>query len=128
VTYEQLTGDLSGVSYSSIRRGPAKRRQYLAAKWIPQGWQRVDPEKELKALPVAMRAGLISRSEAISAFGFALDNPVIFPCSNPAERQQSFAAQYTALLSPTGLPMTVSTQPVTLRVPASGNPRPARCG
>lgn len=40
------------------------------AKWIPQGWQWVDPEKEFKALLVAMRAGLISRSEAISAFGY----------------------------------------------------------
>jgi lambda family phage portal protein len=117
VTYEQLTGDLSGVNYSSIRAGllefrrrcemlqhsvlvhqlcrpvwaawmrqavlsgalvapgftrggPAKRRQYLQAKWIPQGWQWVDPEKEFKALLVAMRAGLMSRSEAISAFGY----------------------------------------------------------
>ena len=117
VTYEQLTGDLSGVNYSSIRAGllefrrrcemlqhgvlvhqlcrpvwaawmrqavlsgalvapgfvrggTAKRRQYLAAKWIPQGWQWVDPEKEFKALLVAMRAGLMSRSEAISAFGY----------------------------------------------------------
>ena len=117
VTYEQLTGDLSGVNYSSIRAGllefrrrremlqhgvlvhqlcrpvwaawmkqtvlagalqapgflrggTARRRQYLAAKWIPQGWQWVDPEKEFKALLVAMRAGLMSRSEAISAFGY----------------------------------------------------------
>ena len=40
------------------------------AKWIPQGWQWVDPEKEFKALLLAMRAGLMSRSEAISAFGY----------------------------------------------------------
>jgi len=117
VAYEQLTGDLSGVNYSSIRAGllefrrrcemlqhgvlvhqlcrpvwaawmkqavlsgalvamgftrggSAKRRQYLQAKWIPQGWQWVDPDKEFKALLVAMRAGLMSRSEAISAFGY----------------------------------------------------------
>ena len=117
VTYEQLTGDLTGVNYSSIRAGmlefrrrcemvqhgvlvhqlcrpvwaawmkqavlagaldapgfarggPARRRQYLAAKWVPQGWQWVDPEKEFNAMLLAIRAGLMSRSEAISAFGY----------------------------------------------------------
>ena len=113
ITYEQLTGDLTQVNYSSIRAGllefrrrceaiqhgvivhqlcrPVWRawmeqavlegrlalpgfarqpRRYLAAKWIPQGWQWVDPKKEFDALLVAIRAGLLSRSEAISAFGY----------------------------------------------------------
>ncbi|WP_297529811.1 phage portal protein, partial [Thiohalobacter sp.] len=113
VTYEQLTGDLTGVNYSSIRAGllefrrrceaiqhgvivhqfcrpvwrawmeqaalegalplpdfTRRRREYLNCKWIPQGWQWVDPEKEFKALLTAIRAGLMSRSEAISAFGY----------------------------------------------------------
>ena len=117
VTYEQLTGDLTGVNYSSIRAGmlefrrrcemvqhgvlvhqlcrpvwaawmkqavlagaldapgfarggAARRRQYLQVKWIPQGWQWVDPEKEFKAMLLAIRAGLMSRSEAISANGY----------------------------------------------------------
>jgi lambda family phage portal protein len=117
ITYEQLTGDLTGVNYSSIRAGllefrrrcemvqhavlvhqlcrpvwaawmrqavlagalsapgferwgPIRRRGYLAVKWVPQGWQWVDPEKEYKALLLALRAGLMSRSEAISAFGY----------------------------------------------------------
>ncbi len=116
ITYEQLTGDLSGVNYSSIRAGLlefrrrceaiqhgvivhqmcrpiwrawmdaavlsgalaapryAKSRQaaraWQAAKWIPQGWQWVDPEKEFKALQLAIRSGLMSRSEAISSFGY----------------------------------------------------------
>ena len=43
---------------------------HLVAKWIPQGWQWVDPEKEFKAVVLAIRAGLMSRSEAISAFGY----------------------------------------------------------
>ncbi|AUM00564.1 phage portal protein [Rhodocyclaceae bacterium] len=47
-----------------------QRRQYLAAKWIPQGWQWVDPLKEFNALKLAIRAGLMSRSEAISAYGY----------------------------------------------------------
>jgi len=117
ITYEQLTGDLTGVNYSSIRAGmlefrrrcemvqhgvlvhqlcrpvwaawmkqavlagaldapgfarggAARRRQYLAAKWVPQGWQWVDPEKEFKAMLLAIRSGLMSRSEAISANGY----------------------------------------------------------
>jgi lambda family phage portal protein len=47
-----------------------RRREYLAAKWIPQGWQWVDPLKEFNALKLAIRAGLMSRSEAISAYGY----------------------------------------------------------
>ncbi len=113
VTYEQLSGDLTQVNYSSIRAGLLEFRRrcemiqhavvvhqlcrpvwrewmatavlagaleapgfernpapYLAVKWIPQGWQWVDPEKEFKAVVLAIRAGLMSRSEAISAFGY----------------------------------------------------------
>lgn len=117
VTYEQLTGDLTQVNYSSIRAGllefrrrcealqhgvlvhqlcrpiwqafieqaalegalslpgyarggQAKRREYLAVKWIPQGWQWVDPKKEFDAMLTAIRSGLLSRSEAISSFGY----------------------------------------------------------
>ena len=47
-----------------------KPREYLAVKWIPQGWQWVDPKKEFDAMLTAMRAGLLSRSQAISAFGY----------------------------------------------------------
>jgi lambda family phage portal protein len=113
ITYEQLTGDLSQVNYSSIRAGllefrrrveaiqhgvlihqlcrPIWRawltqamlegalpirpfsensRDLLAVKWIPQGWQWVDPQKEFNAMKIAIRSGLLSRSEAISAFGY----------------------------------------------------------
>jgi len=45
-------------------------RAYLAVKWIPQGWQWVDPQKEFNAMKTAIRGGLLSRSEAISAFGY----------------------------------------------------------
>jgi capsid protein len=47
-----------------------RKREYQAAKWIPQGWQWVDPQKEFNALKLAIRAGLMSRSEAISAYGY----------------------------------------------------------
>jgi capsid protein len=43
---------------------------FQPCKWIPQGWQWVDPEKEFKAIQLAIRSGLMSRSEAISSFGY----------------------------------------------------------
>ena len=46
------------------------RRSYQAAKWIPQGWSWVDPQKEFNAMKLAIRAGLMSRSEAISGNGY----------------------------------------------------------
>ncbi|OSM07666.1 putative lambda family phage portal protein [Magnetofaba australis IT-1] len=116
LTYEQLTGDLTGVNYSSIRAGmvefrrrmeqiqrmvlihqfcrpvwerwmdqavlsgalplpdyPKRRREYLAVKWIPQGWQWVDPQKEFNAIIWAIRAGLVSRAEAVSTYGYDIE-------------------------------------------------------
>jgi capsid protein len=57
-----LEGSLAFPGYS---RRP---REYQVAKWIPQGWQWVDPQKEFNAMKLAIRAGLTSRSEAISAY------------------------------------------------------------
>jgi capsid protein len=45
-------------------------RHYWSVKWIPQGWQWVDPLKETEAMKSAIRSGLMSRSEAISANGY----------------------------------------------------------
>jgi hypothetical protein len=49
---------------------PQTRRQCLGVKWIPQGWQWVDPLKEIDAMKAAIRSGLMSRSEAISSNGY----------------------------------------------------------
>ncbi len=46
------------------------KRQYQSVKWIPQGWKWVDPQKEYNAMKLAIRAGLMSRSEAISGNGY----------------------------------------------------------
>lgn len=114
VTYEQLTGDLTGVNYSSIRAGLLEIRRahemyqhgvvcfqfnrpiwsrwfadavlveaigspadfsrrpwlYTRTKWVPQGWQWVDPEKEIKAVVLAIRAGLMTRSQAVAQYGY----------------------------------------------------------
>lgn len=113
ITYEQLTGDLTGVNFSSIRAGLLEMRRlfeqlqhsvmvyqfcrpvwlrwvrtaalagavdmpgfavhparYTRVKWIPQGWQWVDPVKEIAAVVAAIRAGLMSRSDAISQYGY----------------------------------------------------------
>lgn len=111
-TYEQLTGDLTGVNYSSIRAGllgfrrkteqiqhtvvvfqmcrplwkawleaavfggeikasiyARQQRQYLAVKWIPPGWQWVDPEVEVAAAKAAVRNGFKSAASVISEQG-----------------------------------------------------------
>ena len=59
-----LTGSLELPGYAN------ERRRWRAVKWIPQGWQWVDPQKEFNAMLTAIRSGLMSRSEAISAFGY----------------------------------------------------------
>lgn len=116
VTYEQLTGDLTGVNYSSIRAGmlefrrrmeqwqrmviihmfckpiwkrwmdqavlsgalsspgyAKRRREYQGVKWIPQGWQWVDPQKEFLAVIMAIRSGLVSRDEAVASYGYDVE-------------------------------------------------------
>lgn len=114
LTYEQLTGDLSSVNYSSIRAGllevrrrheqiqygtvcfrlnrpvwwrwladavvsgaidaprdfAAQRHVYGAVKWIPQGWPWVDPKKEIESIVLAIRAGLMTRSQAVAQYGY----------------------------------------------------------
>ena len=116
LTYEQFTGDLTGVNYSSIRAGmlefrrrmeqlqrmvlvhqfcrpvwqrwmdqavlsgalampeyQKKWRAYQAVKWIPQGWVWVDPLKEFNAVVLAIRSGLLSRAEAVSTYGYDIE-------------------------------------------------------
>ena len=68
MTQAVLEGALVLPGYA--RGGVARRRQYLAVKWIAQGWQWVDPKKEFDAMIAAIRGGLLSRSEAISSFGY----------------------------------------------------------
>jgi lambda family phage portal protein len=59
-----LAGALTLPNYAN------RRRDYQSVKWIPQGWQWVDPLKETEAMKSAIRSGLMSRSEAISANGY----------------------------------------------------------
>ena len=110
ITYEQLTGDLTSVNYSSIRAGLLEFRRrceqfqhqvivyqfcrpvwqrwieaallggalpkqgdvalYYDAKWIPQGFDWVDPLKDIKAQVMAVRAGFKSRAEVVSEQGY----------------------------------------------------------
>lgn len=118
VTYEQLTGDLSGVNFSSIRagliearreieqwqaqtfvhqfcRGVRRRwtveavlagaldiqpgayrrnpRAFLRTKWMADGWDWVDPEKQSRADILEIRSGLNSRTRAAAARGIPID-------------------------------------------------------
>lgn len=114
MTYEALTGDLTGANYSSARVGllefrrraemlqrvliegqllrPLWRRwinlkalageitpqgaalsQYHAVRFVPPGWQWVDPLKEVNADVRAIEAGLKSRAEVVAARGRDID-------------------------------------------------------
>ena len=113
ITYEQLTGDLTNVNYSSIRAGLIEFRRRCAmlqhniivfqfcrpvwnrwielailsgklsisnktendqsfkdVKWIPQGFDWVDPLKDQQAQQMAVRNGFKSRSEVVSELGY----------------------------------------------------------
>ena len=50
-----------------FRRDP---EAYYGARWVPQGFKWVDPLKEVAALVKAIRAGLISRTDAAQASGY----------------------------------------------------------
>ena len=112
ITYEQLTGDLEGVNYSSIRAGLVEiyrmarslqgqiivhklcrpfttrwldiavlsgrifipryaknRRRIIQNYWDPDGWDWVDPLKDIKAEILAIRAGLKSRPQSVGEKG-----------------------------------------------------------
>ena len=112
ITYEQLTGDLSAVNYSSIRAGSVEFRrrigmlqhhfmvyqlcrpvwnkfielailnnqikvpkdsEFAAVKWIPQGFEWVDPLKEQNAQMNAVRCGFKSRAEVVSELGYDVE-------------------------------------------------------
>jgi len=113
VTYEQLTGDLSRVNYSSIRAGLIGFRRRIEAwvytvlvprlldpiwigflraatlagvlrvpgvaegayratrvEWLTQGWEWVDPQREIGAAMDAVRAGFATRSQVVSERGY----------------------------------------------------------
>lgn len=110
VTYEQLTGDLSGVNYSSIRAGLVEFRRRIAmiqhhlmvfqlcrpvwnrwfelailtnqlpfnapskVKWIPQGFDWVDPLKDIHAHVLSIQNGLRSRAEIVSELGYDVED------------------------------------------------------
>lgn len=123
VTYEQLSGDMTGVNFSSARvalidfwrrmgqhqrnvlifqlcrpvwrrfveaavlsgrvtlpSDPRMLRDLTRVRWTPTpGREYVDPEKEVRATVAKIRAGLISRSKAVSEQGFdaeALDREI----------------------------------------------------
>ncbi|WP_339048065.1 phage portal protein [Candidatus Mesenet endosymbiont of Phosphuga atrata] len=113
ITYEQLTGDLTNVNYSSIRAGLIEFRRRCSmlqhnimvfqfcrpvwnrwlelallsgaiketttseslkeVKWIPQGFDWVDPLKDQQAQQMAVRNGFKSRAEVVSELGYDIE-------------------------------------------------------
>lgn len=47
-----------------------RRADYLDCEWLPPRWDWVDPLKDIRAEVEAMKAGLKSRSQAISERGY----------------------------------------------------------
>lgn len=117
LTYEQFTGDLKGVNYSSIRAGTLEVRRKLQAiqhnvmifqfcrrvaqvwlatavasgklslpgfaedptvyhrvEWQPDGWQWIDPVKEVNAARQAVLSGFTSRTAVVSGNGRSAEN------------------------------------------------------
>lgn len=58
-----LAGELDLPDYET------QRREYQRIKWTHDGWQWVDPQKDIKAEILAIRAGLKSRAQSISEVG-----------------------------------------------------------
>lgn len=132
MTYEQLTGDLSSVNYSSMRAGlvefhrrigmiqhhlmvyqlcrPVWNRWFESAqltnhlpfeatpevKWIPQGFEWVDPLKNLKSQILAIQSGLKSRAEVVSKLGYDVEE-IDQEIAADREREQKLGLNFSAL-------------------------------
>lgn len=133
ISYEQLTGDLAQVNYSSIRAGliefrrkcemlqrhtiifqfcrPVWKRwielallsgaltvsdnnkRYHSVKWIPQGWEWVDPLKDQQAQQMAVRNGFKSRSAVVSGLGYDAEE-IDQEIASDNERADNFGLAY----------------------------------
>ncbi len=133
ITYEQLTSDLSGVNYSSIRAGLIEFRRKAAmiqhhimvfqfcrpaferwceiaqiagvlpkiddianVKWIPQGFDWVDPLKDQEAEMMAVRNGFKSRSEVVSESGYDVEE-IDAEIKKDNERAKSFGLNFDTI-------------------------------
>ena len=66
--------DMAVMSGALSAPGYAKRgREYRAVKWIPHGWEWVDPLKDITATVMMIRAGLISRDQAVAELGLNIE-------------------------------------------------------
>jgi len=89
-------------------------REYQMAKWIAPAWSWVDPKKEFDALLVAIRAGLMSRSEAIATFGYdaeAIDREIAADNERADALGLKFDSDPRQDLGPKAMQAAVSTRP-----------------
>lgn len=59
-----LSGALSLADY------PARRREYLRTRWVPQGWAYIHPVQDVQGKLLEIGAGLASRSEHVLRTGY----------------------------------------------------------
>lgn len=62
------TAYLSGVL--SLDDYPARRREYLRTRWVPQGWAYIHPVQDVQGKLLEIGAGLASRSEHVLRTGY----------------------------------------------------------
>lgn len=163
LTYEQLTGDLRGVNYSSIRAGLLEFRraceqfqnniiihqfcepvlhewikeavlsgqldlpddyfedptEYEAVVWVSQGWQWVDPAKEMAAAQMAVRSGFSSRTMVVRETGY---DPEVIDNQQAEERKRAAELGLTYDSDPNKVLIGRETQPL---LPPTAKPNEA---
>jgi lambda family phage portal protein len=62
-----LAGHFSAADYAK------NKADYLNINWLPAKWDWVDPLKDLQAVILAIRAGLVSRAQAVSELGYDIE-------------------------------------------------------
>ncbi len=67
-------GVLSGALDISPRQFNRERKLFQRVNWVPQGWEWVDPLKDVEAEIRAIKAGLQSRSASVSKRGRDIDD------------------------------------------------------
>jgi lambda family phage portal protein len=77
----------------------AKKRMYRRVKWNPDGWEWVDPLKEVKAAKEAIKGGLKSRTQYVNNDGRNVED-VDTETSQDKQRAEKLGIRYDTVLEP----------------------------
>lgn len=76
-----------------------KKRDYCKAKWIPNGWQWVDPVKEAKGAEISLNNNMTTLSNILSARGEDLDE-TLEQRARELKKQKDLEAKYEIDFTP----------------------------